>query len=351
MSEAVLVVRTEDPMRLALVGRFTPAETARVQFLSGILGTGLRRLRYVSYEDAERVARALATKLLEHLGPETLTRCQFVALPRGGLFVLGMLAYLLDLRADQVSGSLEHSSAVPSDGTPLVIVDDCALSGLRFAETLDRVEDRSVVFAHLFSHPGLRDAIRERESRVVGCLAGEDLLDLGEELLGEDRAAWEARWLERSDDGVFWIGLPEHICFAWNEPDITIWNEESGAEEAPWRIVPPENCLKNMPAVDGNLRLQEQGSCEGSIRPGAGTVFARFEEEVLVADIETGRAYSFTGIAGEIWTALVSGANPEGIVDRLVLDYDAEPTRIQSDIGTLVDEALRMGLLRRVDDA
>ena len=138
MSEAVLVVRTEDPMRLALVGRFTPAETARVQFLSGILGTGLRRLRYVSYEDAERVARALATKLLEHLGPETLTRCQFVALPRGGLFVLGMLAYLLDLRADQVSGSLEHSSAVPSDGTPLVIVDDCALSGLRFAETLDR---------------------------------------------------------------------------------------------------------------------------------------------------------------------------------------------------------------------
>jgi len=351
MGEAVIVVRTEHPVRLALIGRFSPTEAARVQFLSGILGTGLRRLRYVSYGDAERVARALADRLLDHLGPEALSRCQFAALPRGGLFVLGMLAYLLDLRADQVSGSLESSSAGPSDDAPLVIVDDCALSGLRFAETLDRVEARSVVFAHLFSHPRLRDAIRERESKVVGCLAGEDLLDLGDKLLAEDRAAWEARWLERSDGRVYWTGLPEHVCFAWNEPDITIWNEESGAEEAPWRIVPPEFCLKNIPAVDGSIRLQEQGSCEGLIRPGEGTVFARFAEEVLVADIETGRAYSFPGIAGEIWTALVAGRSPETVVESLVTGYEVDPARLRSDVDSLVEKAVGLGLLRRVDDA
>jgi hypothetical protein len=349
MSEAVLVVRTEEPRRLALIGRFSPAEAARIQFLSGILEKGLRRLRYVSYGDAERVARALADQLLDHLGPEMLSRCQFAALPRGGLFVLGMLAYLLDLRADQVSGSLESALAGPSDSAPLVLVDDCALSGLRFAETLERVEARFVVFAHLFSHPRLRDAIREREGNVVGCHAGEDLLDLGDELLEEDRAAWEERWKERSDGRAYWIGLPEHVCFPWNEPDITIWNEETGAEEAPWRIVPPEFCLKNIPVVDGNIRLQEQGAFEGSIRPGEGTVVARFKEEVLAADIGTGRAYSFPGIAGEIWTALVAGEDPDAVIDRLAVEYEVEPTRIRADVDSLVEDALGLGLLKRVD--
>lgn len=349
--QAVLVVRTEEPRRLALIGRFSSAEAARIQFLSGILEQGLRRLRYVSYGEAERVARALADQLLDHLGPEMLSRCQFAALPRGGLFVLGMLAYLLDLRADQVSGSSTSAVAGPSDSAPLVLVDDCALSGLRFAETLDRVDARSVVFAHLFSHPRLRDAIREREGSVVGCHAGADLADLGDELLEEDRAAWEARWKERSDGRAYWIGLPEHVCFPWNEPDIAIWNEESGAEEAPWRIVPPEFCLKNIPVVDGSIRLQEQGAFEGSIRPGEGTVFARLEEEVLVADTETGRAYSFPGIAGEIWMGLVAGENPDGIVDRLAAEYEVEPAPVRSDIGALLKEALGLGLLTRVDDA
>ena len=282
---------------------------------------------------------------------ETLSRCQFVALPRGGLFVLGMLAYLLDLRADQVGDAGTAEFADASDDTPLVLVDDCALSGLRFAETLERVDPPSVVFAHLFSHPRLRAAIQERERRVVGCFAGEDLLDLGDELLYEDRAKWEERWHARSDGRAYWIGLPEHVCFPWNEPDIAIWNAESEVEEAPWRIVPPEYCLKNRPVAPGSVRLQEQRACEGSIRAGEATLFARFEEEVLAADVKTGCAYSFSGIAGEIWTALVDGASPRSVVDDLAAEYDVEPGRLQADVDSLVERAVELGLLKRVDDA
>ncbi|MCL7960323.1 MAG: PqqD family peptide modification chaperone [marine benthic group bacterium] len=350
MEEAVLVVRTAEPMRLAMVGRFSPAEAARIAVLPAILEKGLSRLRYVSYADAERAARALAHRLIDGVGEETLSRCRFVALPRGGLFVLGMLAYLLDLRADQVGDPLPSESGENGGNSPLVLVDDCSLSGLRFAETLERLNGSSVIFAHLFSHPQLRDAIRDREPRVVGCYSGGDLRDLCDESLEEDRAAWEERWRERSGGRAYWIGLPEHVCFPWNEPDITIWNAETESEEAPWRIVPPEFCLKNGPVVPGLVRLQEQPACQGGGRPADATVFARFEGEVLAANVETGRAFSFPGIAGEIWMALVGGASPSLVVDALATEYDVESTRLRADVDSVLERALELGLLRRVDD-
>ncbi len=350
MNEAVLVVRTEEPMRLALLGRFSSAEAARVQVLPAILEKGLRRFRYVSYEDAERAARALAGQLLDSLGTETLSRCRFVALPRGGLFVLGMLAYLLDLRADQVGDDGESGLGEVPDDAPLVLVDDCALSGLRFSETLEGIGAPAVVFAHLYSHPRLRERIDQREPRVVGCFAGEDLLDMADELLDEDRGTWEERWRERSGGRAYWFGLPEHVCFPWNEPDITIWNTETEAEEAPWRVVPPEFCLKNRPVAEGSARLQEQRASQGAVRPAESTLFARFEEEVLAADVGTGRAYSFPGIAGEIWMALVAGGSPESVVDRLATEYDVEPARLRTDVDSLVERTIGLGLLKRVDD-
>ena len=354
MHDAVLVVRTEEPARVALLGRFSPAETSRIEMLAGIVERGLRRLRYVSYGEAELAARALAGQLVDRLDTETLSHCRFVALPRGGLFVLGMLAYLLDLRADQLvdfssQAGESESWGGPSDA-PLILVDDCALSGLRFAETLERIKAPAVVFAHLFSHPRLRDVIDEREARVVGCFAGEDLLDMADELLDEDRTTWEARWRTRSDERAYWIGLPEHVCFPWNEPDITIWNLATEAEEAPWRVVPPEFCLKNRPVAQGSGRLQEQRCSDGSIQAAMSTVYARFEGEVLAADLETGRAYAFPGIAGEIWTALLDALDPEQVVDLLAAEYDVDPARLRRDVDALLNSAVELGLLKRVDD-
>jgi len=351
MSQAVLVVRTEEPQRLALLGRLSSAEMVRAEALPSILDRGLRRLRYVSYGDAEAAARSLAGQLVDGLGAETLARCSFVGLPRGGLIVMGMLAYLLDLRAEQISGSDRSIGGMSDKAAPLVVVDDCALSGFRFAEVLEQTVASSVVFAHLFSHPDLRKSIREREQRVSGCYAGEDLLDLADEILDEDRMAWEERWHRRSDGRAYWFGLPEHVCFPWNEPDITIWNAETGREEAPWRMVPPDFCLKNRPVSSHSLRLQEQPVCEGPIRPTAGTVFARLDDGVVAADVENGQAFSFQGIAGKIWMALVAGAGPESVVDQLVTVYDVEHTRLRSDVDSLVRRAVDLGLLERVGDA
>ena len=114
--------------------------------------------------------------------------------------------------------------------------------------------------------------------------------------------------------------------------------------------MPPEFCLKNRPVAPGRVRLQEQRACEGWIRPAEATVFARFEDEVLAADVETGCAYSFPGISGEIWMALIAGASRDDVVNDLAAEYDVEPGRLQADVDSLVERAMELGLLKRVDD-
>lgn len=353
LHDAVLVVRTQPPLKLALLGRFSPAERDRVESLPGILENGLRRLRYVSYEEAQRVTLKLAERLEEEIGRAELAECRFVGLPRGGLLVLGMLAYVLGLRADQMDplGSMGLAGPRESEGT-LVLVDDCALSGLRFVETLRRTTAPQVVFAHLFSHPSLRAAIARREPRVRACLAGEDLTDMTETLLGAESDAWRDRWRVRSREGVCWIGLPEHVCFPWNEPDITVWNRTQEAEEAPWRVVPPELCLKNRPLA-GEVRkerLQEQGPAPGPLQPGDSTIIARLhgdEGGILAADWETGKAYRFGGVAAGAWDALLAEGSLDGAVDVLKGEYDAPEQQLRADALSVLERALELGLMKR----
>jgi len=353
MEDAVVVARTVAPLRLGLVGRLSESERSRVESLPGILESGLKRLRYVTYEEAERVTRRLAERLESEIGRRELSRCRFAALPRGGLFVLGMLAYVLGLRADQIEASAAESGAENGgsrDG-PLVLVDDCAFTGLRFVETVHRTAAPEVVFAHLFSHPDLRNAIERREERVRACIAGEDLTDLAESLLGADLEAWRERWRPRSGDAATWIGLPEHLCFPWNEPDISVWNRAREAEEAPWRLVPPEYCLKNRPleGSDG-ARLQEQGRSPGPLQPGDSTLVAALDGEdggVLVADWRTGMAYLFSGVAADAWNALLSEGSIEGATERLQGAWDTDADRLRADVRSVLERAMDLGLLKR----
>lgn len=354
MGEAVVVARTVAPLRLGLVGRLSEAERSRVEALPGILENGLRRLRYVTYDEAEQVTRRLAERLVSEIGRSELERCRFAALPRGGLFVLGMLAYVLELRAEQVEGLAgvdgQDTDGAPDAG-PLVLVDDCALSGLRFLETLQGIAASEVVFAHLFSHPALRSAL-EREARVRACVAGDDLTDMADSLLGEEREAWSARWRARTGEKARWIGLPEHVCFPWNEPDITVWNRTSGAEEAPWRVVPPEYCLKNRPlGVHGPAtRVQEQGRAPGPLQPGDSTLVAVLDDAdggVLAADWETGSACLFSGIAADAWQALLSEGSTDGAVQRLQGAWDVDSDRLRADVRSVLERALDLGLMKR----
>ena len=92
-----------------------------------------------------------------------------------------MISYLLDM--DDVDGT---------DG-PLIVVDDSAISGARFRQFLDSLDDQGeILLAHLYSTPELRNVIELAESGVL-CVAGDDLRDLAPERLGSGHEAWQGR--------------------------------------------------------------------------------------------------------------------------------------------------------------
>jgi len=61
----------------------------------------------------------------------------------------------------------------------------------------------------------------------------------------DDYASWQSRWQERAEERSYFVGRPEPVAFAWNEPDLKMWNEVTHQEENPWRLLPPELCLKH----------------------------------------------------------------------------------------------------------
>ena len=62
---------------------------------------------FITYEAAERDCAQLARMIRDQLGAE-LPSSRFVAIPRGGLIVLGMLSYWLGLSSDQVGEAQAH---------------------------------------------------------------------------------------------------------------------------------------------------------------------------------------------------------------------------------------------------
>jgi hypothetical protein len=340
MEEAILVVRAEPPEGMVFMGNFTDEEAARLEWLPAQLETQLPHLRYVSWAQAEADVDRLASTLVERFGRQESRDMQFVGIPRGGLIVLGMLTYALDLGSRQL--------ALKKDGRPVVVVDDCAVSGLRFGEFLrNRIPDsETVVFAHLYSHPGLREAIEAREPRVGAVVAARDLRDLAPEMHQEDLQGWRSRWEERGPDGAYWIGQPEHVAFAWSEPDLGFWDASTGSTRVGWRLVPPEACLKNRYHADANSsRLMIQTPAEGALQLAPGTFHGELDGRVLLAELESGQLVSLSGVAADFWREFLRPGEPDEALDRLEARYDAPREQLRGDAEAFLRTLLDRGFV------
>jgi hypothetical protein len=256
-------------------------------------------LRYISYAQAEDDSMHLAERLRQRFGAAPRNEFYYVAMPRGGYIVLGMLAYALDLPRDRL--------ALPdAPEAPVVIVDDCALSGARFKQFLSGLSSSRVVFAHLYSPPELRAAIEEQEPRVIACVSAHDLEDQGPRLLGEEHAPWQERFRRMRGEEAYWFGQYAKIGFAWNEPATGCWNGATNQLERGWNLLPPELCLKHRAAADpktARIVIQEDGP--GPIVPAATILFADFDDVILVGESRTGSNYALRGVAADMWRALV----------------------------------------------
>jgi hypothetical protein len=333
---STLLVRQFPPL-IAVLGNFERADEARLSALAHQVNYGLRTLRYIGYSGILEDCRILADRLQQHLGKDGLKRCFFTGLPRGGLIVLGILSYLLELEPEQLEYPKNSDSI-------LVVVDDCAISGLRFGNFLGRRDNNHLIFTPLYSHPELRSAIEKMESRVIACISARDLSDSAMNDHGH-KQAFQELWQARFGEGKrYWIGLPEYICFPWNEPDRPFWNPVLDTVESGWTIIPPELCIKNKSPM---IPIEIQPLSHGTLRPTGRVTFAMKENSIILGDLGSMEIYSLEGLAADIWTEVIRHGDLDLAIKNLSTIHHTEESVLRDTVMDFVDELITQGILEQ----
>ena len=347
--DAALVVRAEPVPLIAALGRFDEATERWLALAAQQLATILPRLVLLDHRAVETAAARLAAALSERYGREELRTFRYAAVPRGGLLVLGTLAYLLDLPRGRIETTPADGNVEPSEAAepPLVLVDDIAISGLRLSQTVARRSESRLVIATLHAHPELRTAFLAAHDRVEAFVAAFALRDHAPAALGDGYDGWLERWRARAAPGSLWIGQPDHVVYPWNEPDMGVWNEVSGREEPGWSVVPPERCLKRRGRAALEVQLMSGG--HGRLRPHPELLAGEYDSSVVIGQLGTGTSFALEGTAADIWRAIAETGDPDAAADRLARAYDADRATLAGDVAAFVAELCGAELLVEVD--
>lgn len=299
-------------------------------------------VRTVDYRDAERLTEELAVRLRNEIGGGELAGFRFAGIPRGGAIVLGLLAYALDLPAARLAGGDDDDPR-----RPLVLVDDCALSGARLREELGRRRAGEVVVAHLLSPAALRAALRAAEPRVRAAIAGQDLADRTDLLVPDEaeRRAWRQRWHERLGGRPYWFGAVEPVAFAWGQPDAVWWDPDTEAAAGGWHLVPPAASFKRRMQLAGPR--EEAPSRRWSVP--RTVVHAEEGDRIWLFESERGEAFSLSGPGAEAWRWLAATGDPRLVVERLAELYEAAIEELRRDVEALIEELAGRALLVPAD--
>lgn len=282
-----------------------------------------KNLRFVDYKRAEQLSEQLADKLRGLFSKDELAEFSFFPIPRGGFIVLGMLAYALNLRADQLLIDPIQ------DNKPLIIVDDCALTGFRFNEYLEKIRAHQVVFAHLFSAEALRHGIQQREKRVTYCIAAQDLAE---------RPLSTASSSPGSH--LYWSGSSELVAFAWSEPSLLTSLLSSDKSTANWHLIPPQECLNNRIA----LAVQGTPAANPIIYVPNNLLYQWNDGILLLADSNSGEYYKLENKAAAMWRALAVLGHPVQALNWLQTKFEID----QESVETFMETAVSAGILSQI---
>ena len=338
LGATAMVVRDAPEPMMGVVGRFDEAALTRLSVLTWQFEHVLPRTMVLDYAAVERAVERLAKTLTGRFGRRACAAFRYTALPRGGYVVLGLLAYALGL--DQAR------FATHDDGPePLVVVDDCMVSGNRLRRYLDATRPRRpIIAATLFAAPELR-AAAERDGRVRALVSAHDLRDDSDRRHGIGYEAWREAWRRRGQGG-YWTGQPQHVVLPWNEPDAGFWNAASGRAERMWRLVAPERCAKNRPPVgEAPVAVQTQPTGIGPVRPAPTVLKARFEDAHVLGAPHWHGCLTLEGTAAAMWDALVAHGSPASAAEVLAPVYEVEPERLRADIEAFAAALMERGAL------
>ena len=336
---ATIVARGEPHAALGVLAEFDASAAPWLDAMRRFLAMLPTRLRRLSYVDVERLVERLATRLRESVGSDRLARARFVGIPRGGVIVLGMLAYALRLESPQLRSSQDTSR-------PLVVVDDCAYSGAGLHEYLAGETADEVIFAPLLAPAPLLERVGQTETRVSTCVSAAELADhTPANGAGE---AWRSNWTERLERPRYWVGVTEYVCFPWGEPDWSYWDEHAQQVQDGWSVMPPELCLEHRWSSDrARLPVQVQEPGRGPLQAGTHVIYGGHDDTVALVDTVTGRHFGLRGVGAAAWRAVLEQGDVDPAARSLATVYEADPTTVREDLAEFVEELLGVGLLQR----
>ncbi len=353
----VLVARETPYPLLAVFGGLSANHREILTHLGVQLRDTITRHRYIGYPDAERAVERLAAAMLSVFSREEIASFRFTAFPRGGLIVLGMLSYVLGLSREQIVGTSDDGP-----GT-LVVVDDCALTGLRFREFMNTTRAERVVFCPVFAPAGLLSTIERAEPRIAACISGERLSDAEprSDAEHEQPAAAPQPVADTRPAGdpprPYRTVRAEYIAFAWSEPDTGLPNPETGRTERGWNVVPPRLCLdRRARAVADDAHLGFVTPPAGPIAPsdrvlwvesGDAIAVARFPDAAGRSEAEPAAVpcFKLEKSAAIMWRAIVETGDLRSAEAALAKVYDIDPAALRRDLTRFVDELRGAGLI------
>ena len=318
MSEHPFILNTADP--------FSPLDREEELHLWPLAVHAahlVRALRYVDYESGKADAALLAGRLQERFTPGELQEMAFAAVPRGGLFVLGWLAYLLDLDPGQLEPQFARSAR------RLCLVDDCALSGLRLSQQIKRHVNEQLVVALLYATDGLPAGAQAYDGRVKTVVCAHTL------------QAQHPGTDIRLQPGRLCAGPAHALAFAWNEPDFLVQLPFEDRPQPHWRFLPPHRCLGNR----GALGLPPRSAVDRQWYVPDGIVYGLSEETLYLLDTENGRPYRLDGPFAGIWLAAAGYGDWEAMRGYL---WERYPALTQEQLKAALNTLAGHGLLNTV---
>lgn len=301
------VVARPDPPAVAAIGYLTRTALENLDTVGWQIRDLLPRTLVLDYPAIENLVDQLATRITDTLGEAFASSARFTAIPRGGHIVLGMLSYALGLEPDQIGPRA-------GDDRPTVVVDDVAVTGLRFGEFLENLDSRQVVFAHLLSHPDLRSAIESRTPRVTACISAGDLHDHGNAHLGEAYEGWKRA---SSMPGRYWLGLPDHVLTPWSETDVGLWRDSPDEARLGIQFGWSTSLQRKWSHEKPHVPVHVQGGGRGPLAPTDLAIYGQIGGEVILGRTDGGSVVRLTGPAAELWLAIIDGEELESAVARL----------------------------------
>jgi len=70
----------------------------------------------------------------------------------------------------------------------------------------------------------------------------------------------------------------------------------------------------------------------------------RFDDELIILDLEKGFYFGLNGVGAAIWEGLARGMNLREVVHSLHTEYDAPESQLMEDAKVLVDQLVGAGL-------